>query len=291
MHIQVRKLFIILLIFSLLLAGCSSPAATPMLPGLTAEMIKNAQYTVNAANAPRTVQLNSGVYETGAGTDFISIQMGEQMAFGDLNGDGMVDAAAVVGENYGGSGDFTYLVVFLNRSGALLDSFATLIGDRPKINALQIDNRQIVLDAVVHGPKDGICCPSFPVLRTYNLNKSGLNWMRQTSKTPDGAERAITIESPANVAQVSGSVRVKGTVSISPFENNLAYKIYDATGKELANGPFSVSSDGAVSPGTFDNPIDLSAIPAGLLVRFELSDVSAADGSTLAMDSLELFMK
>jgi hypothetical protein len=86
-------------------------------------------------------------------------------------------------------------------------------------------------------------------------------------------------------------VRIKGKVSISPFENNLAYKIYDAAGKELANGPVNVSSDGAGGPGTFDNTIDLNAIPAGLVVRFELSDVSAADGSTLAMDSLELLMK
>jgi len=323
MGVKFLKFFIILFIFSLL-TGCSSPAATPSAPvpivapaatgttviptpavlptatavpvtptptGLTAEMVKNAQYTLNAASSPATVQLKDGVYESGSGADYVSVHMGDPMAFADLNAEGMTDAVAVVGENYGGSGDFYYLVVYLNQDGKPQYYAAKPIDDRPKINAVYILKRQILLDALVHGPQDGMCCPSFPVQRIYQLSKIGLDWIRQNSRTPDGKERVITIESPANDDQVSGSMQVKGTTSVAPFENNLTYKIFDPTGKQLASGPFSVSSDGLGGPGTFDNPIDLSAIPAGLLIRFELSDVSAADGSILAMDSVELLIK
>jgi len=323
MESRLLKVLILPLIFSLLV-GCSSPAAAPNTPaptkapaatdtaviltaaaaptattisasptptGLTTEMVKNAEYTLNAASSPATVQLKDGVYESGSGTDYVSVHMGDQMAFADLNADGMMDAVTVVGENYGGSGVFYYLVVYLYQDGKPQYYAAKPVDDRAKINAVQILKRQILLDALIHGPKDGMCCPSFPVQRIYQLSKSGLDWLHQTSKTSDGKERVITIESPANGDQVSGSMQVKGTVSIAPFENNLTYKIFDPSGKELASGPFSVTSDGLGGPGTFDNPIDLSAIPPGLLIRFELSDVSVADGSILAMDSVEVLVK
>ena len=118
--------------------------------------------------------------------------------------------------------------------------------------------------------------------------KSGLEMTHFVSKTSDGTERSINIESPASGTQVSGSVQVKGKMSIAPFENNLAYRIYDASGNELAAGPFMVNADTMGGPGTFDNVIDLSTIPAGLVVRLELQDLSMADGSTLAMDLVEL---
>jgi hypothetical protein len=45
------------------------------------------------------------------------------------------------------------------------------------------------------------------------------------------------------------------------------------------------------APGTFDSVIDLSAIPAGTVIRIELQDLSMADGHMLAMDSVELVVK
>jgi hypothetical protein len=323
MESRLLKVLIFLLIF-ILLAGCSSPAATSTTPaatitpaaaetavvqttavipadtaipatptpaGLTAEMVKNAQYTLNAASSPATIQLKDGVYESGSGADYVSVHMADPMAFADLNADGLPDAVAVVAENYGGSGVFYYLVVYLNQGGQPQYYAARPIDDRAKINALTILKRQILLDALIHGTNDGMCCPTFPVQRIYQLSKSGLDWLRQTSKTPDGKDRVITITSPADGDQVSDSIQVKGTVSVAPFENNLTYKIYDATGKELVSGPFSVTSNGLGGPGVFNNPIDLSAIPPGLLIRFELTDVSAADGSILAMDSVDLLIK
>ena len=87
------------------------------------------------------------------------------------------------------------------------------------------------------------------------------------------------------------SVPIKGTVAIAPFENNLAYRIFDVSGIELAAGPISVSAPDLGAPGTFDAIIPLGSTLSGSIIRVEVQDISAADGSLLAMDSVELVVK
>ena len=77
-----------------------------------------------------------------------------------------------------------------------------------------------------------------------------------------------------------------GTVTISPFENNLSYKIFDMSWTELKAGSFLVDSAGMGTPGTFSVAIDLAGIAAGTVIRLEVYDLSPADGSMLAMDSV-----
>ena len=64
----------------------------------------------------------------------------------------------------------------------------------------------------------------------------------------------------------------------------------DVLNNELAVGPITVIGQPG-SGGSFEAPVDLSAIQAGTLVRLEVADISAADGSMLAMDSIELMIK
>jgi hypothetical protein len=122
----------------------------------------------------------------------------------------------------------------------------------------------------------------------YRLAVSKLVLVRFTTQTPGGEERAITITGPAGGSTVSGSVQVSGSITISPFENNLMYKIFDAADNELAMGPVQVQSEDIGAPGTFNVTISLAGIPAGAMIRLEISDISMADGSLLAMDSVAL---
>ena len=69
---------------------------------------------------------------------------------------------------------------------------------------------------------------------------------------------------------------------VAPFENNLVIRIVDLDGNVLQVAPFNVQSADMGMPGTFDNRVDLSAIPAGW-VRLELCEISMKDGSTIAM--------
>jgi hypothetical protein len=112
-----------------------------------------------------------------------------------------------------------------------------------------------------------------------------------TTYTPSGKPRTITIESPEEYAEVFGSVELKGSITIAPFENNLSYHIFDAGGVELAIGPVTVTALEMGGPGTFDQVIELGDLLSGTAITLEVQDVSAADGSLLAMDSVVLVVK
>jgi hypothetical protein len=80
-------------------------------------------------------------------------------------------------------------------------------------------------------------------------------------------------------------------VAIAPFENTLTYRIYDVGGVELAVGAIAVTAADLGAPGAFDEVISLGNILSGAAIRIEIQDISAADGSLLAMDSVELVVK
>jgi hypothetical protein len=109
--------------------------------------------------------------------------------------------------------------------------------------------------------------------------------------TPDDRPRTITIESPVSGSEVFNSVLVKGSVNIAPFENSLAYRIYDIGGVELSAGAIAVSAPDLGAPGTFNAMIPLGKILSGAVIRIEIQDINAADGSLFAMDSVELVVK
>lgn len=265
------------------------PTTSAAASGLNVDILKNLTFTGPVYG--KTFKLLLGKYEAGSGADYLRADLLDPIAFGDLNGDGKPDAAVLLAENGGGTGVFVSLITLLDQNGAPLQNGSVLVDDRPKINSIKIQDGKIVLDAVIHGGQDAMCCPSLPVTETYALSKSGLVLRKLESITPNGMQRAITITNPKDGDIVSGSVPLQGSVTIAPFENNLVYRIIDQQGNKLAEGPVMVKADGLGGPGTFNTTIDLSKIPPGLLVRLELVDQSAADGSTLAMDSVELMIK
>jgi hypothetical protein len=62
-------------------------------------------------------------------------------------------------------------------------------------------------------------------------------------------------------------------------------------GVELSVGSVTVKTSELGGPGTFDSIISLGNILSGSVVRVEIQDINAADGSLLAMDSVELVVK
>lgn len=247
---------------------------------------------LNANDKHPAVQLSDGVYHAGAdaaGPDFADVRLvKDHLAFGDLNGDGAGDAAALLSENYGGSGIFVSVVAVLNSGGKPAQAGAVLIDDRPQVGGLEIRAGQVVSTGLIHGPNDPGCCAALPVSESFGLTKGGLQLQQLSSGNP---LRSITIESPVSGSQVPAApLEVKGSVTVAPFENTLAFHVYDMAGVELAKGSIPVEGDTG-APGAFDGSLDLRGIPAGATVRLEISDVSAADGSKIAMDSLELVIK
>ncbi|MBL8076407.1 MAG: hypothetical protein JNM55_00475 [Anaerolineales bacterium] len=262
--------------------------------GLSVDQLKNAQYQLGIRDEHTFVQLTDGKYQQGTDTttaDYASIVLTDFIAFGDLNGDEINEGAAIVYENYGGTGNFAMLTIYTESNGSPTFLTSTLIDDRPIINNISIENGEVYLDATTHGIEDPFCCPTLLTTRRLALVNGQLRVVHYTTAAADGSKREIVITGPINGAEATGSVQVMGTVSVAPFENNLSYFIYDEYGNELAKGPVAVTAPDFGAPGTFDLTIALDGIPAGSIVYLEVQDISAADGSWLAMDSVKLMVK
>jgi hypothetical protein len=271
-----------------------APTEIPSTPQLTADQIKNAQYQLGARDDHAMVQLTDGQYQQGTDTttlDFAYAGLTEFVSIGDLTGDGINEVAAIFTENYGGTGNFGFLAIYTNVNGLPVFLSSTMIDDRPMINSMAIENGEVYLDAIIHGTQDPGCCPALPTTRRYVLVNNKLRITNYTTVTPNGAKRTIEIMSPADGTEITDFVQVSGAVSIAPFENSLSYFIYDEAGNQLATGPAMVIAPSLGAPGTFSELIPLAGIPAGTPIYLEIQDLSAADGSWLAMDSVKLVVK
>jgi hypothetical protein len=267
--------------------------ATPTTVSEEIQEIRNTPYQLSATDTLQVVQLTDGKFEQGTpGSDnFMSAVMTDFAALGDLTGDGVDEAAVLVSENYGGTGVFVFLAVYSQVDGVWTFQTSTMVDDRPQLTALSIANNEIFLDAIIHGMDDPMCCPTVRTTRHYRFVDNLLDLIDYTTFTPGGEPRSILIESPAEGSDVFTSVPIQGQVTIAPFENNLVYRIYDISGIELSAGAIMVSAPDAGAPGTFEAVIPLGNSLSGAIIRLEVQDLSAADGSLLAMDSVELVVK
>ena len=298
----------LILLLTIFLIGCrpvqAPPTTTPM-PEATATpttaaplpdeaaLIRNAPYQLGTPDSLQIVQLKDGKYEQGTpgGADYIAVQMTEFVATGDLDADGSDEVAALVAENFGGTGVFVFLVVYKDTNGTPTFFASRIVDDRPQLNTLSIENGEIFLDATIHGTDDPMCCPTLKTARHYKLVNDQLDMTDFTSFTPDGRPRTITIESPVDGAEARSTVQIKGSVAIAPFENNLTYSIKDGAGVEVSRGAMAVTAPDPGASGTFDSLIPLGNILTDTVITIEVQDLSAADGSLLAMDSVELVVK
>jgi hypothetical protein len=289
-----RKKLLAIVLTLVILAGCAPAAAEPTIPSvppLTVDEVKDAEIhlTTLTGDVPIAYQLKDGVYQKGtdpAGASYALIRLLDQTAFGDLNGDGVGDAAALVAENYGGTGVFVSLVAFVNQAGVPVQAAVTPIDDRPAIQSLDLQNGEIGLEATIHAQQDPMCCPALATKRHYRLSGSRLLLVDFSTQVVAGQWRTITITNPDQAAAAAGKVEISGTVTIAPFENNLSYHIMDEKGNELASGPVPVAAMDMGAPGTFKVQVALDHVAPGTTAWIEIRDLSAADGSLLAMDSI-----
>ena len=292
---------IAILWLAFLLTGCGPSFKEPdengiqtndsTIPPLTLEILKNSEY--QALNGSKLIQLVDGKYEVSSGSDTLTVRMLDEVAFGDLNSDGVQDAAILLVENLGGTGDFYNLVPVFNNDGAPSPSSGYHLGDRVIVNSVIIADQLIHLEMLVQAPNDPLCCPSLPMRKSFKFYWGpGLVEVQVSSGTSAQGMRTVEIENPIDGGIVSNPFRLSGKVSIAPFENTLMVKILDSNEIPVYQGPVMVIAPDIGSPGTFDADIDLSGSPVlPGKYRIEILDVSMADGSILAMDSIDIQLK
>ncbi len=143
---------------------------------LTIEGLKNAEYQSEFSVDGR-VRLSNGTYRgkmlPDSATELIVI-LSDQVALGDLNGDGADDAAVVLITDPGGSGTFHHLSVLINEDGSPKHVASQLLGDRIKVKSLFIRSEEIAVEMIKQGPNDPMCCPTLQVAQHYVLQGSKL---------------------------------------------------------------------------------------------------------------------
>lgn len=216
------------------------------------------------------------------------IQSGIQ--FGDLNEDGINDAAFLLAEDTGGSGVFVSLIVVYSREEVFQQAPGQLIDDRPVINALAIEGGIVRISGLVHSPNDAMVNPTTVFSAEFSLFGDQLVRTRQTSAFGGGVEHLILIESPQDGETVSGSIRLMGSMPVGPFENNLALRIIDEQGNELIYEGFMVNAEDLGAPAVFDNLIALPGLTRGSELLVTLLELSMTDGTPIAIDSVRVIV-
>ena len=187
-----------LLIASLLVPGCRvftpEPIPTPAsISALTLEALSNAEY-----HSPDwgMFRLMNGVYERpplnpGETSSVYTTRLLEPAAFGDLNGDGAPDAIVGLGTQSGGTGHFVELAAVLNSDGSPQNVDTLPLGDRVVIEQAAIQDGIITLQMRVHGPTDGLCCPS--LLETWQFRLQGDHLIRVEPPPSVGALSSLPL--------------------------------------------------------------------------------------------------
>lgn len=119
------------------LGSLSGAASAATVPPLSRNALANAAYVLPDLGAP--VQLKDGVYEDTANR--IRVTLGAQRGAGDLDRDGVTDAAVVLNLNTGGTGTFALLYAVLNDAGTAKPIAHAFLGDRVTVRSVRITSR------------------------------------------------------------------------------------------------------------------------------------------------------
>ncbi len=252
-------------------------------PRLTLDQLRNAQYhlpLLGDENIPIQFTDGAGHIAFGEGaTERVSAGIvNDTVAFGDLDGDGFADAAVVVFISGGGSGTFIHLVAVLDKEGRPAQAALAFLGDRVPVRSLTIAGGKIVAETVVHRPSDGLCCPSLQINRAFALQGNQL--------VP---RQALVIESPLPGETVASGVEIRGTTSVYPSAETLAYLVYDARGGVIGMGNLPVDGYGD-QPATFAAPVEFIAGADGP-GRIEIVDTDTVNGSASARTSIPVILQ
>lgn len=105
-----------------------------------------------------------------------------------------------------------------------------------------------------------------------------------TASTGAGGAQQIVISAPAAGSTVTTPILISGTTSVSPFENNLNYRLFGPDGATLAQGFFTTVGE-LGQPHTFSGEVPYTLAEQGN-GRLEVLEFNQADGSIKAISSV-----
>lgn len=172
--------FLFLTALMLQMVACHAARQT-----LTANELRSGEYR-SAWSSKGKIRLRDGIYQEKIAPDSATelvVRLTDKIAFGDLNGDGVEDAAVILVSDPGGSGTFYDLAAVINREGKAEYAASVFLGDRVKVEKIDIRSGQIVVKMVIHHRTDLRCCPSLRVEQEYGLQGDELVWQSLMEKS------------------------------------------------------------------------------------------------------------
>lgn len=168
---------IVVLIALFLVFDCKNTSQNK--PSLSQDDIRNLQwlnkvnpldystYNIYAVNGK--AKFMNGQYKFDDGYAYI-----ENGATGELDNDGIDEAATMLFVNNGGTGKYPELVV-LKKDGESYTEVSSIgdpidfFYDRIYVQSIQIEDKLIDIKILGHGPTDGLCCPSVPMEKKFRI--------------------------------------------------------------------------------------------------------------------------
>lgn len=172
---KTKHLLLILIILIIALVGVLSfikPAAAP----LTIDDLKNIQIPETFSTdqeGKHEIYLTNGAYEENCVYGpCISLDLDtneNSYAIADIDQDRDLDIVAHMISWTGGTGHFSYLVLYKNNQGKpeyVADKF---LGDRIQINKISVENGIILADIITQGPDEPMCCGTLQKVLKFKL--------------------------------------------------------------------------------------------------------------------------
>lgn len=104
-----------------------------------------------------------------------AISVSTHTAFGDLNGDQLLDAAVILISRTGGTGVYRELAAVLqNGRGRWTNVDTVFLGDRIRVENVQVADGLIRIRMRVHAETDPLCCPQIETVRRFKLKNKRL---------------------------------------------------------------------------------------------------------------------
>ena len=155
------------------LSACAAEEApAPPPPSeLAAAILRSAAYASQHVEEGE-VRLVQGVFRDTARR--VSVFFLPEYATGDIDSDGVPDAAVVLATTTGGSGTFLDLALVLNRDGQPVNVATLFLGDRVPVDRIRVVDGEVQVDLTMHGPADPMCCPSLEVTRRFRFESGKL---------------------------------------------------------------------------------------------------------------------
>lgn len=177
--------------------AAGAPAASA--PAIDVAQLESIAYNIDLLGGP--VTLTRGQYyvpwvEQTQGS--LLVGLSELRAAGDLDGDGDEDQAVMLVADAADDRMFIYLGAVLNEGGQPRVSATLPLGDRVKVDNLQVKNGQIVVTLTTHTADDPACCPTLDAEYHYILAGDALTqivdgWRLELA----GGVQCQPVESPA----------------------------------------------------------------------------------------------